>query len=93
MAWFLQTPDRGSPKLLANIVSECGRAVRGGAAFAFASSAGVKMLTAEEPFQKFLKAASFMIVIGLDAITDTNAIEALKKVRDSCRSRRIFLTR
>jgi hypothetical protein len=45
MAWFLQTPDGASPKLLAKILAELGPAVKGGAAFAFASAQGV---TAEE---------------------------------------------
>ena len=70
MAWLLQTPGGGSPKLLENIIGECGPAVRGGAAFAFASAGGVKLLMAEDPFQKFLTASEFTVVVGLDAITD-----------------------
>lgn len=81
MAWFLQTPGGTGPKLLANIASECGSASKGAAAFAFASALGVKLLTAEPEFQKFLKASEFVVVIGLDAITDTKAVEELRKVQ------------
>ena len=82
MAWFLQTPDDASPKLLMNIVSECGAASKGAAAFAFASAMGVKQLIAELEFQKFLKASEFVAAIGLDGITDTKAVEELRKVRE-----------
>lgn len=83
MGWFLQTPDSASPKLLANILAECGSAEKGGAAFAFASAQGVKLLAAEPVFSKFLKASEFTIVVGLDAITDTRAVDELRKLNKS----------
>lgn len=83
MPWFLQTPDGASPKLLGSILSECGAAVKGGAAFAFASAQGVKLLAAEPTFSKFLKASEFVVVVGLDAITDTRAVDELRKVSKS----------
>jgi len=82
MAWFLQTPDAASPKLLANIIHECGLASKGGGAFAFASAMGVKLLLAEPAFQAFLGGGEFVIVIGLDAITDTRAVDELRKARE-----------
>jgi len=83
MGWFLQTPDVASPKLLANILAECGPAQKGGAAFAFASAQGVKLLAAEPGFSKFLKTAEFTIIVGLDAITDTKAVDELRKLSKS----------
>jgi hypothetical protein len=82
MAWLLQTPEGRSPTLLENIIGECGAAIRGGAAFAFTSAVGVKLLIAEDPFQKFLKVSEFTVVVGLDAITDTKTVEALKRVKE-----------
>jgi len=82
MVWYLQTPDGASPKLLANIRSECGLASKGGAAFAFAS-AHVKLLAAEPIFVKFLKASEFVMVVGLDAITDTRAVDEPRKLQKS----------
>ncbi|MDH7798417.1 MULTISPECIES: phospholipase D family protein [unclassified Beijerinckia] len=83
MSWFLQTPDSASPKLLKNIMDQCGPAERGGAAFAFASAQGVKLLGAEPMFSKFLKASEFTIIVGLDAITDTRAVDELRKLSKS----------
>ncbi len=60
----------------------CKGASSGGAAFAFATANGVKLLAAEQAFQDFLKSAKFLTIIGLDAITDENALNALRKVRD-----------
>ncbi|MGX1104504.1 phospholipase D family protein [Bradyrhizobium elkanii] len=83
MSWHLQTPDGGSPNLLANIIAECGAAQKGGAAFAFASAQGVKLLSAEPIFSKFLKAGEFTVIVGLDAITDTRALDELRKLSKS----------
>ena len=83
MAWLLQTPDPESPKLIAYIARGCKSASGGGAAFAFASGMGVKLLTADPNFQEFLKTSKFLVVIGLDAITDTRALDSLRRVRSS----------
>ena len=83
MPWYLQTPDAASPKLLQNIVDQCGPAEKGGAAFAFASAQGVKLLGAEAVFSKFLKASEFTIIVGLDGITDTRAVDELRKLNKS----------
>jgi hypothetical protein len=80
MGWFLQTPDDASPTLLKNILDQCGPAQKGGAAFAFASAQGVRMLASEPAFSKFLKAAELTMVVGLDAITDTKAVDELRKL-------------
>jgi hypothetical protein len=83
MGWFLQTPDISSPKLLANILAECGPATKAGAAFAFASAQGVKLLAAEPVFSQFLKASELVMVVGLDAITDTRAVDEFRKLNKS----------
>jgi HKD family nuclease len=83
MTWILQTPDAESPTLFATILAECKSAVRGGAAFAFASERGVKLLASEPAFNKFLKTSEFSVVVGLDAITDTRAVDELRKLRSS----------
>jgi hypothetical protein len=83
MGWLLQTPDSKSPKLLQNILDQCGPAQKGGGAFAFASAQGIKMLAAEPVFSEFLKAYEFTMIVGLDAITDTRAVEELRKLNKS----------
>jgi HKD family nuclease len=83
MTWYLQTPNGHGETLLANILAACGPAKKGGAAFAFATAQGVRLLAAEEKFKSFLNAAKFTIVIGLDAITDSKTIDELRKLRKS----------
>ncbi|MCW2317278.1 HKD family nuclease [Rhodoblastus acidophilus] len=80
MSWYLQTPNSASSNLLKNILDRCGPAQRGGAAFAFASAQGVKLLAAEPIFSNFLKGAEFSVVVGLDAITDTRAVDELRRL-------------
>jgi len=79
MSWLLQTPGSTGPKLIDSIAAECGSASKGAAAFAFASANGVKLLLAEPKFQHFLSSSEFVAVVGLDAITDTKAVEELRK--------------
>ena len=80
MTWLLQTPHGKSPKLLQNILDQCGPAQKGGGAFAFASAQGIKLIGAEPVFQAFLKAHEFTMIVGLDAITDTRAVDELAKL-------------
>ncbi len=83
MSWLLQTPEATSPKLITSIAQECQSASKGGAAFAFATATGVNLLLAEPVFREFLEASSFTAIIGLDAITDVNAIDALQNAQEA----------
>src|SRR4051812_45896940 len=79
MSWLLQIPNDTQTTLLTQIQRECRLAAGGGgAAFAFATRTGVQLLIAEEGFQNFLGMGVFRAVIGLDAITDIDALEALR---------------
>ncbi|MQB06949.1 hypothetical protein DXT91_22925 [Agrobacterium tumefaciens] len=78
--WVLQTPQAGDQKILGLIGAGADSATEGAAAFAFATSAGIKMLEAEPGFKKLLTAGKFTMVVGLDAITDTNALKALESI-------------
>jgi hypothetical protein len=79
--WSLQTPAIGSPKLLDVLCDQANDSVRGGAAFAFATAAGIKLLSADARFKKGLDAGKFTMVVGLDAITDDAALDALKALK------------
>lgn len=78
--WIFQTPETTSSKMRSLIGVEAGKATRGGAAFAFVTAAGAKMLEAEAGFKALLAAGEFDMVVGLDAITDTTALEALQSI-------------
>lgn len=81
--WVLQTPETTSRKLLNLIGEEAGKATRGGGAFAFVTAAGVRMLEAEPGFKALLTTGKFVMVVGLDAITDMNALDALQSIAKS----------
>ncbi|MHB1100825.1 MAG: phospholipase D family protein [Burkholderiales bacterium] len=81
--WLLQTPDVRSPKLLDVLSKQAKDATRGGAAFAFATATGIKLLGADDAFKKLLNSGSYTLVVGLDAITDTDALTALAGLKAS----------
>jgi hypothetical protein len=75
----LQDPEwPDSTYLLEEIIGACERASSGGGAFAFASSAGVTLLLGDPQFSQFLKQCPFELIVGVDAITDTDSIEAIQ---------------
>ena len=80
MSWFFQTPHSTSPKLIGKIFDHCDGAQQGGAAFAFASAMGVKLLGSQPTFSKFLETSEFTMIVGLDAITDTKAVDELRQL-------------
>jgi hypothetical protein len=81
--WVLQTPEATSQKLLSLIGAEAGKATRGGGAFAFVTAAGARMLEAEPGFKALLAKGKFVMVVGMDAITDANALDAVQSIAKS----------
>lgn len=73
-----QTPARAHPDLVEAIAKHAGGADGGGAAFAFATRDGIQMLLAEPRVAAFLGRSDFELIVGLDAITDNRAVEALQ---------------
>lgn len=83
MNWFLQSPGKSETQLLAHITGNGGKAERAGAAFAFASSQGIKLLASEPTFIELLETAQFKMIVGLDAITDIKAVDELRKLTEN----------
>jgi hypothetical protein len=77
MSWHLQTPTATAPKLLAAIGNASAGSSRGGGAFAFATATGINLLIAEPSVQALLAVGPLDLIVGLDAITDTSALNAL----------------
>jgi hypothetical protein len=71
-----QWPD--STYLLEEILVACEGASSGVGAFAFASAAGVNLLIDDPQFSLFLSNAPFELILGMDAITDTKALDAVR---------------
>jgi len=72
----LQDPEwPASTYLLEEVLAACERASSGAGAFAFASAAGVNLLFGDPQFSDFLAHYSFELIIGVDAVTDTHALD------------------
>ena len=79
MKLHIQDPTNPSaPFLHEKILELCQGATRGGGAFAFVTSDGVKLLLQDEVFKKFAAASSFELIVGVDEITNEKALKALK---------------
>jgi hypothetical protein len=63
---------------LEEILVACEGASGGVGAFAFVSAAGVNLLLDDPQFSLFLSSAPFELIIGMDAITDTKALDAVR---------------
>jgi HKD family nuclease len=84
MTLNIQDPTNpNSDYLVDTLLDACVGASRGGGAFAFLSSGGVKLLLQDNRFIEFSKSGAFDLVVGVDAITDTNAIAALDVAKAS----------
>ena len=77
MTLTLQVPEAGDT-LHAALVAAATGATGGFAAFAFATATGIDTAFAEPAVRKLLAGGQFQLVIGLDAITDTAAVAAIK---------------
>ena len=81
MELFIQDPnDDDTVYLVEEILQACDGACRGGGAFSFASAAGAKLLLSDESFVRFAAKNAFDLVIGVDAITDTKALDAIDEM-------------
>jgi hypothetical protein len=80
MTLTLQVPGEGNT-LHAALVAAATGATGGFAAFAFATSTGIDTAFAEPEVRKLLGTGQFQLVVGLDAITDTAAVAAIKTAK------------
>ena len=66
-----------SEYLLERIIESSSDATCGGAAFAFATIGGVRLLLQDESFCRFLSRSSFDLLVGVDAVTNLAALECM----------------
>jgi hypothetical protein len=80
MQLFLQDrEDPQAPSLHETILELCEEATRGGGAFAFATRDGVNLLLRDPVFQRFASRRRFDLIVGVDACTNENALNALQE--------------
>jgi hypothetical protein len=77
MTLTLQVPGEANT-LRAALVATAMNSIGGFATFAFATATGIDTWLAEPAIRKVLASGKFQLVVGLDAITDTAAVAALK---------------
>lgn len=80
MTLTLQVPGHGDTLHTALVAAATG-ATGGFAAFAFATSTGIDTAFAEPAVRQLLGTGNFQVVVGLDAITDTAAVTAIKTAK------------
>ena len=83
MPLYIQDPDDPSTTFLFEaLLQACDGATRGAGAFAWATEGGIKLLLEADVFKEFASAGEFDLVVGLDSVTNTKALEALRSAQD-----------
>lgn len=84
MSLHIQDPNNPlSDYMLESLLEAADGADKGGGAFAFASAEGVRLFVEDETFKQLTSAASFDLVVGVDAVTNLKALKALDTARTS----------
>lgn len=65
-----------------SLLTACQSNTSGGGAYAFASQSGIDLLLGDNVFKSFLENGYFYLVVGMDDITNIQALKALKKYQD-----------
>lgn len=76
-AFHIQDPSGAGLTMLDAVAEAADGAVRGGGVFAFASRKGVDALLGDPAIETLTSEGEFDLVVGIDAITDVRAIDAL----------------
>lgn len=83
MSLYIQDPSFNKSEYLHEaLISACVGKTTGGGAYAFASKNGVELLIEDDNFKQFLKNGKYLLIVGMDEITNLPAIETLKKLQD-----------
>ena len=77
MIVFQDPSDANSTYLLESLFEACGSATKFAGAFAFASCAGVRLVTSGEAFAEIAKNHEIDLVVGVDGVTNIAALDAL----------------
>ena len=80
MILFQDPTDEQSPYLLESLLDAFQSATYVAGAFAFASSAGVRLLARDEAFQEVAQNHRVDLVVGIDAVTNIKALDSLLAV-------------
>lgn len=80
---YIQDPSFAGSKQLLDAILECCKSARSGAgAYAFVSADGIQLLIGDPEFRKFLERGQFQLIIGMDEITNTRSLAAIRHFTD-----------
>jgi HKD family nuclease len=83
MTFYLQDPTIPYLYTLHEaLLQACLGAETGGGAYAFVSQDGVKLLLEDSAFRSFVENGTFKLVVGIDEITNENALRKLRELRE-----------
>ena len=75
---YIQDPSYADSKLLLDAILECcPTACIGAGAYAFVSADGINLLIGDPVFSAFLEHGRFLLIVGMDEITNTRSLETL----------------
>ena len=75
---YIQDPSYENSKQLLDAILECCPSARSGAgAYAFVSADGINLLIGDPIFTEFLEQGQFLLIVGMDEITNTRSLAAL----------------
>jgi hypothetical protein len=84
MSLYIQDPDDSDSVYFVEALLEASQGAQcGGGAFAFATAAGAKLLLEDEAFRRFSLAHAFQLIVGVDAVTNTDALKAITAAASS----------
>lgn len=76
--FYIQDPSYAASKQLLDAILECCPSARFGAgAYAFVSADGINLLIGDPIFTDFLEHGQFLLIVGMDEITNTRSLAAL----------------
>lgn len=80
---YIQDPAFADSKQLLDAILECCPSARSGAgAYAFVSADGINLLIGDPVFTDFLTRGRFLLIIGMDEITNSRSLAALNHYTD-----------
>ena len=84
MQFCIQDPSYDNSMYLhETLLSICKHSLAGAGAYAFATSDGIDILLGDESFKSFMNKGTFYLIVGMDDITNTKALETLKKYKEA----------
>ena len=82
MQFCIQDPSYKNSKYIhETLLSECIGGCSGAGMYAFATKDGIELFMEDENFKKFIQKSTFLLIVGMDDITNVRAIETLKELQ------------